>query len=413
MIKNALLNKPHHFVNLSAFGAAAAIGQFMMMVFALMLARIVGPADYGFYVSSFSILFLTSIIFNNGLDSWLLNQKQSSSEFNKDFSQILFIKFIGGLIWGLLIIIIAPLIRPDVYLRTLLFINSVDIWTDAVFITSLALLNIQGKVKHYVISLIISRTLKLFSLYILLFLKNESIITFAVGRAIVSVITAAFVMYYLKPNIRYWSFEEIRRKLRLSRFFALSEFLATIYMQIDITLLNLIVGSVPVGVYSPASNIINAMFVLPSAIYFYTLPLLTKQYQDNPQIFIKSTKRIILLTAILGVLLSVIVFVLGEWFTVRLLGPEYVETSIIIVQLSPILLLKSLEFGLISAIVASGEQKRRIRPQILAALINIFLNILLIPKYGAIGAARTYLISECVLMLWYAWVAYKVLHKTK
>ena len=405
------LKKTNHLANLGAFGSASAVGQFMMMLFTFLLARYVGPENYGFYISSFSLLFLTSIIFNNGLDTWLLNQKRSQTELHKDYSQILTIKFLGGLLWVAVIVIFAPLFRPDLYVRTLLIINAVDIWTDAILLTSLAVLNIQGKVKQYAFLMVSSRTFKLLSLILLVLVSSSNIIAFAIGRALVSLIIALIVVGKLKPRVVPVSWSELFDKVKNARYFALSEFLATIYMQIDITLLNLMVGSLQVGIYSPASNIVNAVFVLPSAIHLYTLPLLTRHYHDDHQRFKEFSKRVNLLTAVLGVVLSGGVFFLGGWFVVKFLGSEYIETSKIITLLSPILLMKCLEFGFASVIVAGGEQKKRILPQIAASIVNILFNILLIPRLGAVGAAKTYLLSESILMLWYGWIAFSVLKK--
>ncbi len=401
----------NHLANMSAFGIASAVGQFMMMLFTFLLARHVGPENYGFYISSFSLLFLTSIIFNNGLDTWLLNRKSDSLKLHKDYSQILMIKFLGGLLWVAIIVIFAPLIRPDLYIRTLLIINAVDIWTDAILLTSLAVLNIQGKVKQYALLMVSSRTFKLLSLIVLIWLGSEDVIAFALGRALISFLVALIVVCKLKPKFIPVIWSELFDKVKSARYFALSEFLATIYMQIDITLLNLMVGSLQVGIYSPASNMVNAIFVLPNAIYLYTLPPLTRYYHDDHQHFKEFSKRINLLTAVLGIVLSGAIFVLGGWFIVKFLGPEYTETSKIITLLSPILLMKSLEFGFASVIVAGGQQKKRILPQIIASIVNILFNIILIPRFGAVGAAKTYLLCESILMLWYGWMAYSILKK--
>ena len=54
--------------------------------------------------------------------------------------------------------------------------------------SSLAVLNIQGRVKEYSISLILSRTFKLLSLLMLMFLGTEEVIPYAIGRAFISIL---------------------------------------------------------------------------------------------------------------------------------------------------------------------------------------------------------------------------------
>lgn len=87
-----------------------------------------------------------------------------------------------------------------------------------------------------------------------------------------------------------------------------------------------------------------------------------------------------------------------------ILGPAYEITGDLIIILSPLLLFKAISFFCATILVAIGAQSKRVIPQVFSLLINIGLNLLLIPRIGVIAPAFVYVISEGVLMVGYLFV---------
>jgi Na+-driven multidrug efflux pump len=70
--------------------------------------------------------------------------------------------------------------------------------------------------------------------------------------------------------------------------------------------------------------------------------------------------------------------------------------------MSAVLFFRSLSMGCAVIIVSVGWQKFRLIPQIASAFSNIFLNLWAIPRWGVLGAAWAYVISDIVLFIGYA-----------
>ena len=381
----------------------------MVMLFSLLLARYFGPEISGGYTSAFAIASLTAIAFNLGLDTWLLRAGALTQDLQKTFGDVLKTKAIAGTIWALLLFGLATTLRPDLYPAALLGVCILDVWFDSIFITSLAVMNTQRKIKQYSLFVLLSRGLKLLGLIILMITETQTIIMFAGWRAFCSLVFAFIAVTFLRPDLGEFSFSNLSEVFRKSRSFALSGLLATVYMQADVVILSNIRGKTATGIYSPALSLINALFVFPTAVYTYVIPSLSRWVKENADRFVELAQKLIFLVLIMGIAMSLATGVLGKLATGILLGNHYLRSGELIGKLSPILLLKCLEFGFAAIIVAANKQKSRLIPQAVAAILNVGLNLALIPRLGEFGAAAVYLVTEIVLFVSYGIIAFKTL----
>lgn len=379
------------------------------MLFSLLLARYFGPEISGSYTSAFAIASLTAIAFNLGLDTWLLRAGALSQDLRKTFGDVLKTKAMAGVVWAFILFGIATTLRPDLYPAGLLAVCILDVWFDSIFITSLAVMNTQRKIKQYSLLVLLSRGLKLLGLIILMAIANQNILVFAGWRASCSLVFALIAVTFLQPNLGEFSFSNVSEVFRKSRSYALSDLLATVYMQADVVILSNFRGNIAAGIYSPALSLINALFVFPNAVYTYVIPSLSRWLKEKSDKFVELARKLILLVLIMGIAMSLATSLLGKPATGILLGDRYSKSGELMVRLSPILLLKCLEFGFAAIIVAANKQKSRLIPQAIAALLNVGLNLVLIPRLGEFGAASVYLVTEIVLFVSYGIIAYKTL----
>jgi len=396
-------------ISFSGFTISTAVAQLMVMLFSLLLARYFGPEISGGYTSAFAIASLTAIAFNLGLDTWLLRAGALTQDLRKTFGDVLKTKAVAGTVWALLLFGIATKLRPDLYPSALLAVCILDVWFDSIFITSLAVMNTQRNIKQYSLLVLLSRGFKLLGLIILMITGSQTILVFAGWRAFCSLVFAFIAATSLKPSLGEFSFSNLSEVFRKSRSFALSDLLATVYMQADVVILSNIRGKTAAGIYTPALSLINALFVFPNAVYTYVIPSLSRWLKKNSDKFIELAKKLILLVLLMGIAMSLATAVLGKPATQVLLGDDYSKSGELMVRLSPILFLKCLEFGFAAIIVAANKQKSRLIPQGIAAVLNVGLNLALIPRLGEFGAAAVYLVTEIVLFVSYGIIAFKTL----
>jgi len=404
--------KRSRFLNmLAGYGSANAIAQLMKMLFMLIMARYFGLADYSNYVAAYSLASFTAIFFNLGLDTWLLREGSFQENWKLSAQKVLSLKASIGLIWAGLLIGLAPSLRPDLFGFGLLALCVADVWFDSLLITMLAVLNIKRDIKAYSVSILLLRGLKLIVLFVMIAVGNRSVMLIAGLRAAIAGGLAVAVFLMLRLDFRFASRQESLRMLRDSRDYTYSEFFSVIYMQADINLLTLLQGKVMAGIYSPALSVINALFIIPSSVYTFSIPTLSRTYHETPQMLPAAARKLLAGITLMGIVLFAGVGLLGDDLVRLLLGAEYETTGQLITMLSPVLLLKCLEFGLASVIVALNKQKERIFPQMIAAVMNVGLNLWLIPLYGVFGAARVYVISEVVLFLGYGIIVFRSLRQ--
>lgn len=389
--------------SLTLYGSSATLAQGMMMLYALLLARFLGPSDYGVFAGSYALAGITSFFFSWGMDTWLLREARGNANAERLSGTVLRIKFGLGLLWGAALVGIAPLVRPDIFSPLMVLVCAVDIWSDNCFNTLISALNVQRRLKPVSRLIIISRGGRLLGALALVGLHLVSPLVFAAGRTVFTLIGLVAASIILRPKIFSRTGMAEGGVLRHSLHFGLSEFLALIYAQADVTMLTLLGNKAQIGLYSAANGLINALFVIPNAGYVVFIPILSKIVDENLPRFQLMSRQIMIIFLALGLGLSLLVGFPVSWLIQYVLGPHYQTTSQLLMILSPILFLKSLEFGWATILVAINWQQRRLGPQAFSATSNILLNLIAIPFLGVKGVAIVYVISEALLAAGYYW----------
>jgi O-antigen/teichoic acid export membrane protein len=202
----------------------------------------------------------------------------------------------------------------------------------------------------------------------------------------------------LKSNII--TIKELISTVKESLPFALSDLFASIYVQADTTIIALTLGKEAVGLYAPASSLINALFVIPNAGFLVAVPILTRTIKTNGQLSGQLLKLIAIAFPGIGIILWVFVKNFSKLMPI-VFGPSYSESAPLLEILSPILFLKSCSFAAAAVLVAIGWQHQRAYIQAITAVVNLMLNFLAVYCFGVRGVAMVYVISEIFLLVGY------------
>jgi O-antigen/teichoic acid export membrane protein len=120
-------------VNLAYLGSGTFLAQGLMAINAILLARILQPAAYGVFVATYAAAGLSSFFFNWGLDTWLLRQATLTADPEKSLGTVVYLKVSFGVVWAVLLFLILPRARPELYSSTLVLVACVDILMDGLF----------------------------------------------------------------------------------------------------------------------------------------------------------------------------------------------------------------------------------------------------------------------------------------
>ena len=157
---------------------------------------------------------------------------------------------------------------------------------------------------------------------------------------------------------------------------------------VDLLLLQPLVGSHETGIYKAALVVASFIWIAPRAIqtvFIHSSSKLWSQgrHDDITAMASKATRFTIVFT----LLLILGIAALANEFMYLYFGSEFTEGVIPLLLLLP----GVLGFAIARPIFAIGQGKGALRTLIIgtgaAALINLILNLLLIPRYGVVGAA--------------------------
>jgi len=375
-----------------------------MIIYAFLLANHLGPALFGGYSGHFSFIILFSFVINWGFDTYFLYQSGTYSQENKINvlnGQIIYVKVLLGSVWILALVLISQIIPSGFFKTDLILIASLDTLAESLFLTQLTALNIKSKANKLSILLFSSKLVRLIGGLIVILLGITDINIFFIVRLFSTLFFTFLSIQIASPIILRFPIKKLINLWRQSWPFGLSETLALVYAQVDITLLAILLGDTETGLYTTSSRLIISLFAIPNAAYLLVIPKLGKIYKNNDEKFTKYFVKILIGFFIVGLVLFLGILVSGKWFISIILGDVYAISGNLLQILSVILLFKSLSYGLASIIVVIGEQKNRLIPQFVASIASIALNIMIIPIYGLFGAAYVYILSEFLLLIGY------------
>lgn len=178
----------------------------------------------------------------------------------------------------------------------------------------------------------------------------------------------------------------------------LNHFLATIFFQIDIVILQAIKGAIIVAQYSTAYKWLLAINIVPAFFTQALFPVMSRQAKDDVPALTRTFTFGIKLLFAMSLPIAVAFTVLAEPLTLILGGAQYVPNGVIALQL----MIWSIPIGWMNSLtqyvlIAVGLQRMITRAFIVAVTFNIVVNIIFIPQFNFQAAALATIASEIVL----------------
>lgn len=390
-------------VNIGTLFTGTAVARVLSALGLMLIARQLGPSGFGQFAAVLTLSKLTSVLFSWGLDTWLLRNGRNSNNSLAEISSICLVLKIGlGIVWFILLILISFILDQDVFPQSLLILCAFSVWLEELAFTGwnafkTALLN---NITSWLI--IGSQGLFFIITVSLIPLEIQNVQTYMMGRLIAALVSTIITIIFVNRVIGL-QFPKLPVSfvLRDTIPFGISEGLAIIYGQIDIIIIGYWLGKTAVGFYAPAIALMSTLFMIPRAIYEVMLPITSELYVKEPQSLTQHAYKIVLVSSGLGIVMGIGMTIIARPLVWLVYGPTYETSGHILTILSPILVLKSLSFGLATVLAAVGWQNRRVIVQLLAATLNIGLNIYVINTYEIIGVAYVYIFTETILVIGY------------
>ena len=172
----------------------------------------------------------------------------------------------------------------------------------------------------------------------------------------------------------------------------------SVYHIMDKTMLGLLSSFLESGYYYNSDKVINIPVGILSGIGTVMLPRMTALLSSNKE---KEGTRLYVLTlegvTAFSVAISLGIAGIAREFTPFFFGPGYEDCIVLIIVSSPVLIIKGISLTTRNQyFIPYKLESIFIKSVFLGATVNLLVNILLIPKHGALGAVIGTLIAEFI-----------------
>lgn len=182
--------------------------------------------------------------------------------------------------------------------------------------------------------------------------------------------------------------------------YGLLALLAIIYFRLDVIMITSLRGAAEAGYYNAAFRLFEAGWILPSALAGALFPLMSRQLAGDDRAGLSRTygQAVRLLTLASAPAAAAMIFYGGR-LTTGLFGAEYGPSGPVLTVLGLSWLLFFVNAPIGNVLAASGLMAKFVPWAAANIGLNVVLNLVLIPPFGAVGAAGATLICEAVSLV--------------
>ena len=167
-------------------------------------------------------------------------------------------------------------------------------------------------------------------------------------------------------------------------------------------------GDIETGYYNVSYVILASILIIPTILFGkFLMPKYHRWANHNAkkfrEIYLLSNKFMMFS----GMCIMLIVYFSSDFIIPLIFGEEYLPSISLMKTLSFTLPISFMAYSVGATLVTKSHMKTKVILMGIVALSNIFLNIILIPIYGAKGAAFATILSNFILLVMYYFVAEK------
>ncbi|MDO8638448.1 MAG: flippase [Candidatus Daviesbacteria bacterium] len=175
--------------------------------------------------------------------------------------------------------------------------------------------------------------------------------------------------------------------------------LGLLYFRIDLLLLTYIQGNFAAGIYGAAYKFLEAIIFVPSSLATALFPVLARLHDNDRQNIKRLYFQSLKLMFVLGIAIMVS-YILVLPTVIRLILPNYLPAIEVIKILALTIPFMFIHVPGAQVLLSTDKYLKQILFLSIGTLsFNIILNLLLIPKYGFMGAAWVTVASEALSFL--------------
>lgn len=240
--------------------------------------------------------------------------------------------------------------------------------------------------------------------------KVTAIVTKAPLEVIAAVIVGEYMISSLALFISFVRRPEAPRAWRATRAMAaellreswpliLNSIAIVISVRVDQMLITTMRGTTENGIYAAAQRLMEVVYYLPVATMAAANPILLRWHGRDLAGYDERLQRVFSALALAGFAIAIGISLTSTWIVTTLFGEEFHASATVLMILSwnaPVLFVAVAQTNWF---IAHNRQRGLMARSMVAAALSVMLNLLLIPRIGARGAAITMLVTQFVAQL--------------
>lgn len=368
------------------------------------IARYLGPEQYGLWNFAEAFTGLFAAFASLGLDSIVVRELVNyPNKKNELLGSAFALKLAGGVFTLLASVLAVSQLRSGESLTMWL----VGISAAGYIFQSVNVIDFyfQAKVQSRYVVIAANAAFVMATLVkIILLLTAAPLIAFAwAGLGEIVLTTTFFLLAYgvNHNDVREWRFNShvMRVLLKESWPLILAGLAVMLYMRIDMVMLQGMAGAREVGIYAAATRLSEIWYFLPSVFVASVSPSIIRSHNTDPVLFLSRLRKLYFFMVWLAIGLALPLSLLSGLIVGVLFGQAFEDAAPVLAihlwaSIAVFLGVASSQYLLVERL-----QKISFYRTLIGLLCNVVLNLILIPKMGAIGAAIATVISYFVATL--------------
>jgi len=379
-------------------GRVAGIG--FSAATSILLARYLGKERLGEYGAIYAYLALYGFLASFCLEQILAREISVRRAQGAEIFRTATLTALGFSIAGTLIApLAAPLFGYSGALRWLIAVAAIDLLILPPLRFTGIIFQVEMRLWYNVVIALVRQALWLVAVVLLAF-RNAAFYEVIIARTMVGILEAVIVVWNVKRvglvqgKPRFIA-SEARMMVREGFPLVLTTVAISIYHRIDQVMLHKMSGDQVLGPYVIAVQLTELFSALPIALMTSLFPALAQSATDDVRFgrYLSETYRFLMVLAFAA---CAVVTPIAAPIVELFYGKQYLPTASLLIVLiwSEVPVFFGVALG--NALVAKGLQKYTPYGAVAGAIMNGLLNLALIPRYGALGAAWATVISYSV-----------------
>ncbi len=378
--------------------------------FIMYITRYLGPEEYG--ILSFALAFTTifGIMADLGLSQFIVREiSRDPSLAPKYLGNALGIKIIASLLTFILAALIINGLNYPAKTVDVVYLIALYVLFNSFIQLFYSLFQSYEKMEYQAIGLVLTNIL-LLVLALLGIHLNMDLVYFALVYFIVSLIILIYVAVvslrkFIIPKIEF-DLDFSRKVLGESLFFVLAMVFTEIYFNIDSVMISLLVGNTAVGFYNAAYKLIFILMFIPGVLVISMFPVMSKHFKSAKNLLKLEYERMFKYLFIIALMILIFGFIFADKIILIIYGSAFIPSISalqILICVIPIIFITYLSGNLLGSI---NKQRFVAIVTAASAVLNVILNLFLIPQFSYFGASVATVLTElCVLILMFSYIS--------